>query len=221
MSPALQPILVHGKAGPNPAKIIMLLNELGLEIAYASTGFPDVKKPEYLAVNPNGRLPAIHDPNTNITIWESGAIMDYLIEQYDTAHKFSFEKGTAEYYGAKQWLYFQVSGQGPYFGQYYWFKNLHPEKIESAQKRYIDEAKRVTGVVEGHLAKQEKGADGPWLVGERYSYVDLAWLMWYQVLNGVTSDEVFDLGQFPAVKEWLGKISARENVKKVLDSLPH
>ena len=221
MATTLQPIQVWGQGGPNPPKVAMLLNELGLEFTYQPIGFADVKKPAYLAINPNGRLPAIHDPNTSLTIWESGAILEYLVEQYDTGNKFSFGQGTPEYYQAKQWLFFQVSGQGPYYGQFYWFKKLHPEPVESAQTRYLNEIKRVTGVVEGHLEKQEKGADGPWLVGGKYSYVDLAWLMWQKVVAGVASAEELDMGAFPHVQEWLEKIAAREGVKKVLEGLPH
>jgi glutathione S-transferase len=223
MSATLQPIQVWGKQGPNPPKVAMLLNELGLKYTYQPIDYADIKKPAYLAINPNGRLPAIHDPNTNITLWESGAILEYLIEEYDTAHTVSFAKGTPEYYHAKQWLIFQVSGQGPYYGQFYWFKKLHPETVESAQQRYLGEVKRVTGVVEGVLAKQGKGdkGDGPWLVGGKFSYVDLAWLMWQRVVDGVTSQEEFDLGEFPVVKEWMGRVAEREAVKKVLEILLH
>lgn len=72
----------------------------------------DVKKPEFLALNPNGRLPCIEDPNTGVKLWESGAIIEYLIEKYDQDHKISFEAGTNNHYLTKQWLYFQTTGQG-------------------------------------------------------------------------------------------------------------
>ncbi|KAF2678629.1 putative glutathione S-transferase 1 [Lentithecium fluviatile CBS 122367] len=217
----LQPIQVWGQQGPNPPKIAMLLHELGLPLAYQPIGWADLKQPAYLAINPNGRLPAIHDPNTNLTLWESGAIIEYLLETYDTAHKLGFAPGTPEYYLAKQWLFYQVSGQGPYYGQFYWFKNLHGEKVESAIARYLNEIKRVTGVVEGHLGRQEKGADGPWLVGGRYSYVDMAWLMWQRTVVNVTSKEELDMDEFPLVKDWMERIGKREAVKKVLDALKH
>jgi len=95
----------------------MILEELGLPYEHQPIAFADIKKPEYLAVNPNGRLPAIHDSNTNLTLWESGAIVEYLVETYDKHNKISYPKGSNESYLTKQWLYFQVSGQGPYFGQ--------------------------------------------------------------------------------------------------------
>jgi glutathione S-transferase len=163
----LQPIKIWGNMGPNPPKVIMLMHELGLEIDIQAIPFSEVKSPSYLSVNPNGRIPAIHDPNTGLTLWESGAIIEYLLEKYDTENKMGFERGTPEYYLAKQWLYFQVSGQGPYYGQFVWFHRLHPEKVESAKERYAKEIRRVTGVVEGHLKGVEKGENGPWLVGGR------------------------------------------------------
>lgn len=94
----------------------MILEELGVPYEAEAVPMTDIKKPEYLAINPNGRLPSIYDPNTAITLWESGAIVEYLIERYDTERKLSFEPGTAESYHAKQWLFFQASRQGPYYG---------------------------------------------------------------------------------------------------------
>jgi glutathione S-transferase len=104
---SLQPIKVYGKGGPNPPKIAMLCRELSLPHELIPITFPDLKKPDYLAINPNGRMPAIHDPNTGITLWESGAIIEYLIEKYDKDLKLSFAPGSDEYWHAKQWLFFQ------------------------------------------------------------------------------------------------------------------
>lgn len=85
----------------------MLLEELGLPHEVQEVPFPDLKKEPFLSINPNGRKPALHDPNTGITIWESGAILEYLVETYDTEHKISFEAGSKDGYLAKQWLFFQ------------------------------------------------------------------------------------------------------------------
>jgi len=130
MSAQIKPIKVWGQGGPNPPKVIFILEELDLPHEIIFVALSDVKKPEYVAINPNGRLPAIHDPNTNITLWESGAIMEYLIEHYDTQHRLSFARGTPEYYHAKQWLFFQTTGQGPYYGQAAWFIKYHPENCQ-------------------------------------------------------------------------------------------
>ncbi len=108
MASSLKPIKTYGKGGPNPPKVIIILEELGLPYEVIPTPFSDVKKPEYLSINPNGRLPAIYDPNTDLTLWESGAIIEYLVETYDKDNKISFPQGSNESYLTKQWLYYQV-----------------------------------------------------------------------------------------------------------------
>ena len=117
MSSPLKPLKVWGQGGPNPPKVAITLLELNVPHEIIPTPLSEIKKPEYLAINPNGRLPAIYDPNTDITLWESGAIIEYLIERYDSQHRLSFVPGTPESYHAKQWLFFQTTGQGPYYGQ--------------------------------------------------------------------------------------------------------
>jgi glutathione S-transferase len=110
MSSSIKPITIHGKHGPNPPKVRMVCEELGLPYELNDVQFADLKKPEFLKINPNGRMPAIHDPNTDLTLWESGAIIEYLVEKYDTENKLSFASGSTDAYLAKQWLFFQVSG---------------------------------------------------------------------------------------------------------------
>ncbi|KAF1852035.1 glutathione S-transferas-like protein [Cucurbitaria berberidis CBS 394.84] len=217
---SLKPIKIWGKRGPNPPKVAMLAEELGLPYDVEDTPFSDVKKPEYLAINPNGRIPAIHDPNTGFTIWESGAIIEYLVEKYDTAHKLSFPQGSEESYLAKQWLFYQVSGQGPYFGQAVWFTKFHAEQIPSAQERYYSEIKRVTSVLESHLKKQEKGADGPWLVGNKFSYADLAFLPWQNIVINMMGEKV-DLTEFTETAAWVERVKARPSIAKVLADSAH
>ncbi len=114
MSSQIKPIKVWGKGGPNPPKVAIILAELGLPHEIIVVPLSTVKNSEYLSINPNGRIPAIYDPNTDLTLWESGAIIEYLIERYDKDHKLSFAVGTQESYLAKQWLFFAASGQGPY-----------------------------------------------------------------------------------------------------------
>ena len=228
MSSDIKPIKVWGQGGPNPPKVAMILEELDLSYEVTPIPFSDVKKPEYLAVNPNGRLPAIYDPNTDITLWESGAILEYLIERYDKTHRISFAPGTPESYHAKQWLFFQASGQGPYYGQLAWFKRLHPENVPSAIERYVKEINRVTGVLDGHLAKQKEehggssaGGDGPWLVGNKLSYADIAFIPWQIRVPRALGKEEYDVDNYPNVKEWLDKMTSREAVRKVLESEQH
>ncbi|KIW81536.1 hypothetical protein Z517_04562 [Fonsecaea pedrosoi CBS 271.37] len=222
MSSPPKPIKLWGdSATANPAKVAIILEELQIPYEVVPVPFSDVKKPEYVAINPNGRLPSIHDPNTGITLWESGAIVEYLIETYDKERRLSFASGTAEFWLARQWLYFQVSGQGPYYGQAGWFKLFHPERLPSALDRYLKEIERVVGVLEGHLARQKQesaaGGDGPWLVGNKLSYADIAFAPWqYTVGKAFTKDE-FDQSKYPLVDEWFHKIAARPAARKVWD----
>ncbi|KAI1174244.1 glutathione S-transferase [Nemania sp. FL0916] len=218
MASSLKPIQVHGKGGPNPPKVMIILKELDLPYEIMDTGFADIKKPEYLAVNPNGRLPAIYDPNTDLTLWESGAIVEYLVETYDKDNKISFPKGSNASYLTKQWLYFQTTGQGPYYGQAVWFTRNHPDK--TAIERYVKEINRVTGVVESHLAAQKEknsGGDGPWLVGNKITFADLAWYMWQVMVVRAIPDQIIDYTQYPNVKEWIDKLTARPSVDFALE----
>ncbi|KAK4032971.1 glutathione S-transferase [Parachaetomium inaequale] len=215
----LQPIKLWGRRGPNPPKVTMILEELGLPYEHVPIEFKDVKSPEYLAVNPNGRLPAIYDPNSDLTLWESGAIIDYLTERYDTDRKLSFAPGSNEAYHAKQWLFFQTTGQGPYFGQATWFKMYHHEKVPSAFQRFVNEVKRVSGVLEAYLGTQKEkrnGADGPWLVGGKLTYADISFIPWYCWMEWMLEDEEYSLDEYPVVKDWLDRMRARESVDKVL-----
>ncbi|KAI1108210.1 glutathione S-transferase [Nemania sp. NC0429] len=217
MSSNLKPIVVHGQGGPNPPKVIMILEDLGVPYKMAATTFADIKKPEYLAVNPNGRVPAIYDPNTDLTLWESGAIIEYLIETYDKDNKISFPRGSNESYLTKQWLYYQVTGQGPYYGQAVWFTVYHPEKFPSAVDRYVQEINRVTGVVEGHLAAQKAkngGEGGSWLVGGKITFADISWYMWQRVIVEALGDETIDYAKYPNVKDWMDRLGARPSVKR-------
>ncbi|KAE8419766.1 glutathione S-transferase [Aspergillus pseudocaelatus] len=217
MSTSLQPLKLYGhRPGPNPVKVLILLNELSLPYTIDAVPFSEVKSPSYLSLNPNGRLPTLHDPNTGLTIWESGAIIEYLVDRYDTSRRLSFEPGTHDFYLAKQWLHFQMSGQGPYYGQLVWFKKFHAEQVPSAVERYAKEVNRVTGVLEGWLEKQAGlygEGDGPWLVGGKLSYVDLAFVPWQRIPGAVVGVEDFDLDKFPFVKGWLERMMGREGVR--------
>ncbi|KAI0535918.1 glutathione S-transferase [Xylaria digitata] len=220
MASSLKPIKAYGKGGPNPPKVIMILEELGLPYEIVAVPFSDVKKPEYTAINPNGRLPAIYDPNTDLTLWESGAIVEYLIETYDKENKISFPKGSNESYLTKQWLYYQTTGQGPYYGQAVWFTKYHPEKLPSAADRYYKEIYRVTTVLEGHLAQQKaKGgsSDGPWLVGGKATFADLAWYMWQALIAGDFLDNAIKYDDYPNVRDWLERVGSRPSVKLAVE----
>lgn len=205
---SLKPIALYSHAtGPNPWKVVMALEELNIPYSLKMVDFPDMKKEPFESVNPNGRVPAIEDPNTGITLWESGAILEYLVETYDKQHTISFASGSQDYFYAKQWLHFQVSGQGPYFGQAVWFTRFHHEKLESAKERYYKEINRVSGVLDKYLAGKE------YLVGNKFSYVDLAFVPWFELLPFIEIDVSKD---FPNLDAWLNRQKARPAIAKTL-----
>lgn len=201
--------------GPNSWKVIWLLEELQLNYTINSFRFDDVKKPPFIDVNPNGRVPAIQDPNTDLTLWESGAINAYLIEEYDTAHRVSYADRN-QHHLCSQYLHFQMSGQGPYFGQCGIFTHLWPEKLPPVIKRYADEIKRVLGVLEIVLAA--KPADQQWLVGDRMTFADMAFVPWDDRLDQVLMqswDEVFE--GTPHVRAWHEKMVALPSWKRSME----
>lgn len=209
---SVEPIILYGHAtGPNPWKISMALEELSVPFDLKIVPKNELKQPAYEAINPNGRVPAIRDPNTGTTLWESGAIIEYLMEKYDTDHRLSFPHGTDDYWHAKQWLYFQVSGQGPYFGQAAWFAMFHPERVPSAEERYQKEIRRVTGVLNRALDGRE------WLVGGKYSFADFSFLTWYNsVVPRITGDTLDMEKEFPNVNSWLERMRTRPAIAKVM-----
>jgi glutathione S-transferase len=152
---------------------------------------------------------ALHDPNTNITLWESNAINEYLIEQYDTSHKISH--GSApEKYLEKQFNYYQASGQGPYFGQGAWFFNYHPEVVPSARERYDKEVRRVIKVLDGILAERK------YLVGEKMTYADLSYFMWNHFISSTVEPGTWKIEEYPNFKRWHEEMAERESVKASL-----
>ena len=207
---SLKPITLWGHGGgPNPWKVALILEELSVPYSIKVIEFPDMKKEAYESINPNGRVPTIEDPNTGITLWESGAIIEYLVETYDKQHKFSFASGSKESYEAKQWLYYQVSGQGPYFGQAMWFALYHPEKIPSAVDRYVNEIRRVSSVLDRVLQDKE------FLVGGKFSYADAAFVTWYAIVF-LFADRFNLEAEFPHLNAWLERLKARPAIAKTL-----
>lgn len=209
MSSALQPLVLyyHGPS-PNPIKVLIIIEELGLPYKLEEVLPHQLKTEPFISLNPNGRVPALVDPNQdNLTLFESMAIIDYLIAEYDTdakLHYTTFE----EKYAARCWGYFQVSGQGPYFGQAAWFHHYHPEKLQSVLDRYENEARRVTTVIETHLAKQ--GTD--YLVGDKLTYADLAWVPYYNIWQRIAPGT--DISDLKLVQAWLARLNARPAVAK-------
>ncbi|KAM0441259.1 hypothetical protein ACHAPT_000566 [Fusarium lateritium] len=205
----MQPIVLYShQYGPNPWKVALIMEELGIPYETRFVSFTDIKKEPYLSLNPNGRLPTIEDPNTGLTLWESGAIVNYLIQQYDQDQKISYTDFQQKH-EIQQWLFFQVSGQAPYYGQASWFTKFHPEKVQSAIDRYVKEIHRVNGVLERALGDKE------WLVGDKCTYADLSFVAWQRWAPRFGGQDIYD--KFPTVGAWMKRMEARPTVQKIYE----
>jgi glutathione S-transferase len=154
----------------------------------------------------------MEDPNTGITLWETGAIIQYIIEQYDTKHVLSYDS-LKEKHLCNQWLAFQISGQGPYFGQVAWFTSLHPEKVQSAIDRYTNELKRILGVLESVLSGGQQ-----WLVGDKMTFADLSFTVWNDRIDSITfcaPDKKFE--GFHNVQAWHERMTGRPAWKTIME----
>jgi glutathione S-transferase len=192
--------------------VVIVLEELGVPYETEYVDMADLKKPPFEKINPNGRVPAIHDPNTGITLWESGAIIEYLADTYDKENKVTYSTFPEKYY-VKQWIAFQISGQGPYFGQAAWFERFHPEKLPSAIKRYQDQVVRVFYVLNLALEGKE------YLVGDKCTIADLAFITWDSLSPWFFGDEFESLEipkKYPAYWAWKQRLLERPAVKKAL-----
>lgn len=202
---------------PNPSKVLVILEELGLPYQTSWVELEDLKREPFLSINPNGKVPAIIDPNTDIKLFESGAIVQYLIDTYDKERRLTYDSFPEKYH-LLQWSFFQASGQGPYFGQAAWFNMYHPEKVESALLRYGNELKRIVGVLDRALKDRE------WLVGDKCTYADLAFVMWNCMIDFFMKDrkehpDAWDITEFPNFKRWQEAMLARDSLKKVMSVL--
>ncbi|KAK7676802.1 hypothetical protein QCA50_007388 [Cerrena zonata] len=216
MSDSKQFTLYSHVGGPNGWKVSYVLDELKLtyETKFLNFDKGEQRSPEHTKFNPNGRIPTLIDhSNNDFVLWESDAILLYLVDRYDKdKHLMSADMG--EKYQIIQWLFFQSSGQGPYFGQFHWFSARHPEKFPSAIERYRTETLRVFGVLESVLSKNE------WLVGNKMTLADLSFIPWnYLALSSMLKDDKdFNFKRdFPATSAWHAKLEAVPTVKKAFE----
>ncbi|KAF2083209.1 glutathione S-transferase [Saccharata proteae CBS 121410] len=210
----LKPMTLYSHhTGPNPWKVAIILEELDLPYQTKMLEFPELKKEPFESLNPNGRVPVLEDPNTGITLFESGAILEYLVDMYDKDNKISYASGKDKYLSLS-WLHFQVSGQGPYYGQKAWFSNFHSEKnITSAIDRYANEIKRVISVIDRHLAKQGTA----YLVGSKCTYADLSFVPWHQMLGFLMGPDFDPSKEAPYFARWNKTLMERDSVKKIAE----
>jgi GSH-dependent disulfide-bond oxidoreductase len=183
---------------PNPTKVALFLEEAGIdyEPIAIDTRTGDQFKPEFLAVNPNGKVPAIVDGD--VTVFDSNAILLYLAEK---TGKFLPPSGAAQRAELLSWLMFVATGVGPFSGQAVHFKHFSPEKVEYAHRRYQYEAGRHYGVLNERLANRR------YILGDTYTIVDMAAWGWARMVPFILGDDAWS--RFPHLKRLFDEISAR------------
>jgi GST-like protein len=200
-----RPIELYYWPTPNGHKISIMLEECGLPYIMKpvniSTG--DQFKPEFLAISPNNRMPAIVDPDgpggKPISVFESGAILQYLGRK---TGKF-YPANERERVEVEQWLMWQMGGLGPMAGQAHHFRHYAPDQLPYAIDRYTNEVNRLYGVMNTRLK------DRPFLAG-RYSIADMACVGW----AARWERQGQDIGEFPHFKRWLDAVLARPAVQR-------
>ncbi|WP_438393456.1 glutathione binding-like protein [Caballeronia sp. DA-9] len=202
---------VYSWATPNGHKIHIMLEELGLKYAVhpIDIGAGDQFTPDFLAISPNNKIPAIIDSDgpegKPLALFESGAILFYLAEK---TGKF-LPLDPVGRYTTMQWLMFQMGGVGPMLGQAHHFRIYAPEKIEYAINRYSNEAKRLYGVMDKQLGVTK------YLAGNEYSIADIATFPWTRSWK----NQGIELDEFPNVKRWFDEIAARPAVIRGVEVL--
>lgn len=194
----------HTADTPNGHKIGIYLEEAGLtyDRVYVNLSAGEQRSPAFLAINPNGKIPAIVDHDTGLAVFESGAILSYLAAKTGCLHPETLAERTA----VQQWLHVQIGGIGPMLGQLWWF--LHALKTVNAEAidRYRNEARRLYGVANGRLS------ESPYLASPRYSIADIAAFPWLR-----TAAELdIDVAGYPHVERWLADIESRPAVQRGL-----
>ena len=203
-----RPIELHYWPTPNGWKITIMLEELGApyEVKYVNIGRGEQFTPEFLAIAPNNRMPAIVDPDgadgEPISVFESAAILMYLGRKFGRFYPVEDERRRVQ---VEEWLAWQVANVGPVFGHNNHFRNYAPEKVPYAITRFGNEAHRLYRVLDTRLA----GSD---FVAGDYSIADMALIGW---IKGYEAQGI-DIEEFPNVRRWIDALLARPAVERAL-----
>lgn len=216
--PAQHPdrIQLYSTPTPNGVKISIMLEETGLsyEPHFINIGQNETWTPEYLALNPNGKIPSIIDPDgpggQPLALFESGAILLYLAEK---TGKF-LPSDPALRYETIQWVFFQMAAIGPMFGQVGFFHKFAGKEIADKRplERYVAESKRLLGVLDERLQGRT------WIMGDDYGIADIATLGWVRNLIGFyEARDIVGYDGFPNVDAWLKRVLERPAVQRGLN----
>jgi GSH-dependent disulfide-bond oxidoreductase len=201
---------------PNGVKVSIMLEEIGLpyEPHTIDIGKNETFTSEYLSLNPNGKIPAIIDPDgpggAPLGLFESGAILQYLAEKTGML----LPADAARRYQTIQWVHFQMSAIGPMFGQVGYFHKFAGREIADKRplQRYVAESKRLLGVLERQLDGRQ------WIMGEEYTIADISMLGWVRNLIGFYgAGELVGFDAFTGVSAWLARGLARPAVQRGLE----
>jgi GST-like protein len=201
---------------PNGVKVSIMLEEIALpyEVHLIDFNKDDQKTPEFLSLNPNGKIPAIIDPDgpggKPLGLFESGAILQYLAEKTGKL----LPADAARRYQTIQWLHFQMGGIGPMFGQLGFFNKFAGKEIEDKRplQRYVAEAKRLLGVMEVRLDGRQ------WIMDDDYTIADISMLGWVRNLIGFyEARDLVAFDSFRHVAAWLERGLARPAVQRGLN----
>jgi GST-like protein len=204
---------------PNGVKVSIVLEEIGLpyEAHTIDFGKDDQKTPEFLSLNPNGKIPAIIDPDgpggKPLGLFESGAILHYLADKTGKL----MPKDPAKQWETLAWVHWQMGGMGPMFGQVGFFNKFAGKAYEDKRplERYVNESKRLLGVLDTRLAGE--GKPRAWIMDD-YSIADVASLGWVRNLIGFyEARDLVEFDTFRNVGAWLERGLARPAVQRGLD----
>ncbi len=188
-------------ATPNGRKVSIALEEMGLDynVIPINIGQDEQFSPEFLALSPNNKIPAIRDHDTGLTLMESGAILMYLAEKTGQFWPQDFEGK----WRTVEWLMWQMGGPGPFLGQVHHFVKFNPGVSAYAEQRYLTEGKRLYGVLDRRLADRE-------FVADVYTIADMAIFPWIARFDYQT----IALNDYPNVKRWYLAIAERPAVTR-------
>jgi GST-like protein len=201
---------------PNGVKVSIMLEEIGLayEAHRIDIGAGEQVSPEFLSLNPNGKVPAIIDPNgpggEPLGLFSSGAILLYLAEKTGKL----LPSDPAQRYHTIQWVFFQMAFVGPMFGQVGYFHKFAGREIADKRplQRYVDEARRILNVLEAQLSGRQ------WIMGDGYTIADIATLGWVRNLIGYYgARDLVSFDELKYVPAWLERGLARPAVQRGLE----
>ena len=201
---------------PNGVKVSIALEETGLpyEAHLANILKNESRTEEFVSLNPNGKIPAILDPNgpngKPLALWESGAILQYIAEK--TGKLLPADPNAK--FETIQWLHFQMGGVGPMFGQVGFFHKFAGREYEDKRplQRYVDESRRLLGVIDARLKGRQ------WIMGDDYTIADIAIIGWVRNLIGFYgAREIVEYDALKDVPRWLEAALERPAVQRGLD----